>query len=819
MRVAMIGLGKLGLPVAYAMGSRGIEVFGHDPNVWAPPEDLSHEADLQRLVEDEFVNGPTRVHFCELVDAVNNTDGVVFVAVQTPHEPRFEGVTPLPEDRADFDYTHLKKAVQQVAHTAVAIRKDVTIAIISTVLPGTIEREIEPLLPSGIRCVYSPSFIAMGTTIRDFLDPEFVLLGGDDEGNARAVYEEIGALPEERMVLPGYPRGIDMSIRDAELTKVAYNTFIGLKIAFANTLMEICHKTGGDVDQVTGALKLAHRRLISPAYLDGGMGDGGGCFPPGELVMTEHGPRPIETIQRGDRVLAGDGVLRKVVHHWERHYEGDLARVTVEGMPPVLATTDHPFYVATDGRPPGAGRKHHSVRGPIAHHLGPLHKKQAEDLADDDFVGWTRVLEDLTVEVPDHVAFDYLELAGWYLAEGSIDSKTTGLGNPRSARISFDLHASEVEERERIAELLVGLAPPKIEGRGAGAVVSTTVKDNRATVRYGSLELAQLLQADFGKGCADKILPAWLLWGPLENAAVVLRGMILGDGHISEDGIHYATTSRDLAYGAAMLIERLGFAPTLRTADRPDRLRQYEMRVRNGPDARGLAAALDLPGPTAPGKGAERFPDRADGHFYRRIRKVERIPYSGPVHNLWVEEEHSYVTSAGRVANCHPRDNIALSWLARELDLSYDLFESAMTAREEQARWLIYQMEGWGDLPMGVLGIAYKPGSHITTGSAALLAKHYLEREGHEVGVYDPHVPVGPGLQADLKAPHVWLVGCKHPEFVDLKLPEGSIVIDPFRYIPDQEGVTVVRLGEAAGRRGRLHTPVEGSEAVGSEAA
>ena len=68
------------------------------------------------------------------------------------------------------------------------------------------------------------------------------------------------------------------TIKTAELTKVAYNTFIGLKIAFANTMMELCEKTGADVDDLVDALSLADR-VISPAYLRGGMGDGGGCHP------------------------------------------------------------------------------------------------------------------------------------------------------------------------------------------------------------------------------------------------------------------------------------------------------------------------------------------------------------------------------------------------------------------------------------------------------------------------------------------------------------------------------------------------------------
>jgi len=76
-------------------------------------------------------------------------------------------------------------------------------------------------------------------------------------------------------------------LNNAELIKVAYNTYIGMKIAFANTLMEICHKMGNiDVDQVTGALTFASRRLMSGAYLTGGMGDGGGCHPRDNIALS-----------------------------------------------------------------------------------------------------------------------------------------------------------------------------------------------------------------------------------------------------------------------------------------------------------------------------------------------------------------------------------------------------------------------------------------------------------------------------------------------------------------------------------------------------
>jgi UDPglucose 6-dehydrogenase len=77
-----------------------------------------------------------------------------------------------------------------------------------------------------------------------------------------------------------------VSIESAELTKVAYNCFISMKIVFANMVMEICQKTGADCDQVVDALAMATDRITSPAYMRGGMGDSGACHPRDNQAMS-----------------------------------------------------------------------------------------------------------------------------------------------------------------------------------------------------------------------------------------------------------------------------------------------------------------------------------------------------------------------------------------------------------------------------------------------------------------------------------------------------------------------------------------------------
>jgi UDPglucose 6-dehydrogenase len=280
MRVGIVGLGKLGMPVALALALKGHDVMGYDID----PEKMRKDRYPHREIGPngepsmEPLLQTSTLKFGSLAEVVRHAE-IIFVAVQTPHHPRYEGVTRLPKTRKDFDYTWLRNTVHNLAAAIQSAGEDKIVIIISTVLPGTIRREILPLLNEHVKLCYNPFFIAMGTTIRDFLNPEFVLFGVRDRAaaaRAKAFYRTLHDRPF-----------YETEIENAELIKVAYNTFISMKICLANTLMEICHKVPGcNVDTVSAALSLANDRLISPRYLRGGMGDGGGCHPRDNIALS-----------------------------------------------------------------------------------------------------------------------------------------------------------------------------------------------------------------------------------------------------------------------------------------------------------------------------------------------------------------------------------------------------------------------------------------------------------------------------------------------------------------------------------------------------
>jgi UDPglucose 6-dehydrogenase len=277
MNVGFVGLGKLGLPCALAIEKYGHSVYGYDvdPNVRniLKSKSLPYREDGAQELLDKH-----NIAWSDISQIVEKSD-IIFVPIQTPHSHEYEGVTRLPDDRVDFDYNWLKSGIQTLSSEIERQRKDKIVVIISTVLPGTIRREIKPLVGPHTKLCYNPFFIAMGTTIKDFINPEFVLFGMDDE-EAYKVASELYQTIHDRPIYK-------CTIEEAEMIKVSYNTYITMKICLANTIMEVAHKSENiNCDNVMKGMFLADERLISTKYLLGGMGDGGGCHPRDNIALS-----------------------------------------------------------------------------------------------------------------------------------------------------------------------------------------------------------------------------------------------------------------------------------------------------------------------------------------------------------------------------------------------------------------------------------------------------------------------------------------------------------------------------------------------------
>jgi UDPglucose 6-dehydrogenase len=281
-KVGFIGLGKLGLPCAAAVSKvTGEKVLGFDLNNQVGDYIKQRKVPYMEKGIEDFLD-ESNVNFVDSIDEVVKECTLIFIAVQTPHEKDYEGISEVPSLKKDFDYSYLEEAAEQLNKSIVKLKKEnVLVVVISTVLPGTMRSRILPkfeFYPNRMQFCYNPFFIAMGTTISDFLNPEFILIGSDEKKSAQRLAEFYTKVNHAESKI--------MKIESAELTKVAYNTFIGFKIVFANVLAEICDVRGGDSDEITSALASANVRLMSEKYLKAGMGDGGGCHPRDQIAMS-----------------------------------------------------------------------------------------------------------------------------------------------------------------------------------------------------------------------------------------------------------------------------------------------------------------------------------------------------------------------------------------------------------------------------------------------------------------------------------------------------------------------------------------------------
>ena len=255
--IGFIGVGKLGQACA-EMVAEVHDVVGYDVNP-VEPENFTMVDNME--------------------DAVKGQD-IVFIAAPTPHDPQYDGKAPTSHlPNKDFDYTIVKDILSQV--NAVATQEQLVV-LISTVLPGTVRRELAPLI-ANTRFVYNPYLIAMGTVKWDMVNPEMVMIGTED-GSETGDAKELVDFYETMM--QNDPKYIIGTWDECECIKVFYNTFISAKVSLVNMIQDVAEKQGNiNAEVVCDALASADQRIMGPGYMKPGMGDGGACHPRDNIAL------------------------------------------------------------------------------------------------------------------------------------------------------------------------------------------------------------------------------------------------------------------------------------------------------------------------------------------------------------------------------------------------------------------------------------------------------------------------------------------------------------------------------------------------------
>lgn len=270
-KISLVGLGKLGLPLAASFASRGFRVIGIDINkkvVESLKVGISpiREPGLQDFVT-KFRNNFSAT--TDMSQAIKETDFTI-ILVATPSDPD-----------GNFSNKYVEEALKSLSLSLKKSHKKYHLFVISsTVMPGSIEKVLIPIiekyssrkLNKGFGVGHVPDFVALGNCIRDFLNPDLAVIGESDKFAGDIIADFYGRLFENKPVVTR------MSLVSAEIAKVTLNAYITTKISFTNNLSNICERIpGADADLITKAIGADKR--ISPYYFKGGLAFGGTCFP------------------------------------------------------------------------------------------------------------------------------------------------------------------------------------------------------------------------------------------------------------------------------------------------------------------------------------------------------------------------------------------------------------------------------------------------------------------------------------------------------------------------------------------------------------
>ena len=277
MKLSVFGLGYVGCVSLACFADQGDEVIGVDTN--PVKVDIINEGRspvVEPGVEDLIGRGVKEKRLratMDPVEAVRETD-MSLVCVGTPGR-----------QNGSLDLTYVKGVCKQIGMALEAKSRFHIVVIRSTLLPGTIAETVVPTLEvfSGKKAgrdfgiAINPEFLREGTSIADFYNPPFTLIGADDEDTADTI---------RRLYIHLKAPMITVAIKEAEMVKYACNCFHGLKVTFANEVGVLCKAFGIDSHRVMEVFCQDTKLNLSPYYLRPGFAFGGSCLPKDLRAIT-----------------------------------------------------------------------------------------------------------------------------------------------------------------------------------------------------------------------------------------------------------------------------------------------------------------------------------------------------------------------------------------------------------------------------------------------------------------------------------------------------------------------------------------------------
>ncbi len=267
MKISVIGAGYVGLITAAGFSERGHEVICMDIDerkieLIKEKKAPIYEKGLEKILERRV--GKNLQVTLNLEDTVLNSE-VTFICVGTP--TNHDGSS---------DLKYVKIVSEDIGKILQKKNSYQVVVVKSTVVPGTTDKVLTPILEeaSGKKAgedfgvVMNPEFLREGIALKDFLEPDRIVIGANDNRAGELVEKLYGNFNSKIL---------RTDLATAEMIKYASNSFLATKISFINEIGNICKKLGIDTYQVAEGVGLDHR--ISPSFLRAGLGWGGSCFP------------------------------------------------------------------------------------------------------------------------------------------------------------------------------------------------------------------------------------------------------------------------------------------------------------------------------------------------------------------------------------------------------------------------------------------------------------------------------------------------------------------------------------------------------------
>ncbi|SDY74289.1 UDP-glucose 6-dehydrogenase AglM [Halopenitus persicus] len=329
MQLSVVGSGYVGTTIAACFADLGHNVVNIDidqeiVDTINDGEAPIHEDGLAEMIAKHAGPESTgRLRATTDYEEVLNTE-LTFLCLPTPAN-----------DDGSIDLSIMKAGAEQLGETLVEKNERHNVVVKSTVVPGTTEDTIAPLvaetggkrLGDDLGVGMNPEFLREGSAVADFLDPDKVVLGADDDRTR----EQMGNVFAPLVERADDPPVVETATREAEMMKYANNAFLASKVSLANDLGNICKEHGVDMYEVADAMGLDER--IARSFLNSGLGWGGSCFPKDTAaIIAAAESKRYDAPMLNAATEVNDRQPQRFLDLLDKHVDAEGKRIAVLGL-------------------------------------------------------------------------------------------------------------------------------------------------------------------------------------------------------------------------------------------------------------------------------------------------------------------------------------------------------------------------------------------------------------------------------------------------------------------------------------------------------